>query len=88
MADQDQAAALKFPVRGIDTSMGYNQQPPGTCPSAANVRAFDAGTLRMRGGSRPGLTPFLGAGSTAQVSGFNLVQHVQVVVWVSSSAVG
>lgn len=56
--------------------------------SAANVRAFDAGTLRMRGGNRPGLTPFLGAGSTAQVNGFALVQHVNTLVWVSPSAVG
>lgn len=79
---------VKFPTGGIDMSMGYNAQRPGTSPKAVNVRAFDAGTNRLRGGSRPGLTPFFGRGSTAQVNGFHLIQSLTCIVWVSESAVG
>lgn len=85
---QEQPVNMLFPTRGIDLSTAYSAQNPGTTPVGVNVRAFDAGTLRMRGGNRPGLTPFLGADNTSQVNGFNLIQHVGTIVWVSSSAVG
>ena len=86
-APEEQPVNMQFPVRGIDLSSGYNSQAPGTTPIGQNVRAFDAGTLRMRGGNRPGLTPFLGAGSTFQVSGTNLVQHVASIVWIDPAAI-
>lgn len=79
---------VRFPTGGIDLSQAFTQQKPGTTPVAINVRAFDAGTNRLRGGTRPGLTPFLGAGSTEQVSGFHPIQSLTCIVWVSASAVG
>lgn len=77
-----------FPLGGIDLSRGFQQQKPGTTPVGINVRGFDAATNRMRGGTRPGLTPFLGAGSTAQVAGFSVVQSLSCIVWVSEAAIG
>lgn len=79
---------LRFPLLGINTSMAYLKQPQGTTPSAINVRAFDGSTNKARGGSRSGLTPFLGRGSTSQVSGFNQIQSLSVIVTASESAVG
>lgn len=86
-ANPEQPVNLLFPTRGIDMSAAYGAQPPGTTPVGQNVRAYDAGTLRMRGGNRPGLTPFLGAGSTFQVSGTHLVQHINSIVWVDPGAI-
>lgn len=79
---------LRFPTGGIDLSMGYTMQRPGTSPRAINVRGFDSGSQRLRGGSRPGLTPFFGKGSTEQVTGFHLIQSLTCIVWVSPTAVG
>jgi len=78
---------IVFPLGGIDLSRGFQQQKPGTTPKGINVRGFDAGTNRMRGGSRPGLTPVLGVGSTDQVAGFFRIQSLSVIVWVSESAI-
>lgn len=61
-------------------------QRPRTTTVGNNVRSFDALTLRMRGGSRGGLTPFFGAGSTQQVAGTFLVQHLNTIVTVSRAA--
>jgi len=80
--------SIKFPLGGINLSRGFQAQPPGTTMQGINVRGFDAGTNRMRGGTRPGLTPFCGAGSTEQVNGFHLVQSLTCIVWVSPDAVG
>lgn len=77
---------LRFPLQGIDLSTGRNEQRPGTTPIGANVRSYAASALRMSGGSRAGLTPLFGAGSTVQVSGTNVVQHLQQIVWVSRAA--
>lgn len=77
---------IRFPLGGIDMSRGFNQQKPGTSPLAVNVRGFDAGTNRLRGGSRPGLTPFFGKGSTEQVNGFHVIQSLSCIVWVSEDA--
>jgi hypothetical protein len=79
---------LTFPTGGIDMSNGYQRQKPGTSPQAVNVRGFDAGTNRLRGGTRPGLSPFFGMGSTEQVEGFHLVQSLSCIVWVDPGAVG
>jgi hypothetical protein len=88
LTDQAQPTNMVFPVRGIDNSAGYDSQAPGTTLIGNNVRAYDAVSLRQRGGSRQGLTPFLGKGSTQQVAGTFLVQHLGCVVWVTASAVG
>lgn len=88
MPDRPHKIELAFPLGGINVSTGYMKQPPGTTPVGVNVRAFDAGTNRMRGGCRPGLTPFLGKGSTAQVAGFFPIQHLAIIIWVDPAAVG
>lgn len=80
----DQFLDMKFPLKGIDASQGYNNQPAGTTPVGTNVRGFDAGTQRDRGGSRSGLTKFI----NAQVSGTNVTQMLATIVTVSESAVG
>lgn len=78
--------SLKFPQFGVDVSQPAFDQRPGTTPLAINVRAYDSGTDRLRGGSRFGLTPFLGAGSTFQVSGFNRIQSLSSIVTADQEA--
>jgi hypothetical protein len=87
MADEDKPLDLRFPLQGLDLSTGLNAQRPGTTVKGQNVRSYDAGTLRMRGGNRSGITPFLGAGSTVQVSGDNVVTHLNSIVWVTQAAI-
>lgn len=79
---------LLFPFQGIDRSQGYTQQRPGTTQDGVNVRSYDSGTDRERGGSRAGLTPFFGAGSTMQVSGFNVIQSLSCIVTADPAAIG
>jgi len=53
---------LAFPAKGINENFGYEDQPPGTTPDAENVRPHTYGVDkkgRMRGGSRPGLSPYV-----------------------------
>lgn len=87
VASRQKTITIRFPMGGIDLSLGYNAQRPGTTPRGINVRTFDSGTNRARGGSRPGLTPFLGAGSTEQVQLFNPIQSLTCIVWVSEDAI-
>lgn len=82
----DTSANLVFPLQGLDLSTGFNRQRPGTTVTGQNVRAYDAGTLRARGGSRSGLTPFLGAGTTTQVNGFAVIQHLNQITTVNPAA--
>lgn len=70
---------VNFPTFGIDLSQGQFDQRPGTSPLAVNVRAVDT-SQRLRGGSRPGLTPFFGRGDASQVSGFNRIQSLSTIV--------
>ena len=84
---REQTLDLRFPLQGINTSNAYHKQPPETTPTAINVRAFDSGTSRARGGSRAGLSPFFGQGSTAQVSGFHRIQSLSCIVTADPSAV-
>lgn len=79
---------LLFPFQGIDRANGYTQQRPGTTQDGINVRTYDSGTDRERGGSRAGLTPFFGAGSTNQVSGFNFIQSLSCIVTADPAAIG
>jgi len=76
---------VTFPLFGLDVSQGPFVQRAGTSPLAINVRAYDVG-LRRRGGSRPGLTPFFGAGSTEQVNGFNKIQSLSCIVTADQAA--
>lgn len=83
---REKETELLFPQFGVDVSLPAFDQRPGTTREALNVRAYDAATDRLRGGSRAGLTPFLGSGSTEQVSGLNLVQSLSCVVTASQDA--
>lgn len=84
--NREKSRSLEFPLLGLDVSMPAFDQRPQTTPLATNVRAYDAGTDRKRGGSRAGLTPFFGAGSTSQVSGFNKIQSLSTIVTASQLA--
>jgi hypothetical protein len=77
---------IEFPRLGMDVSLPYFDQRPDTSPSAVNVRAYDGATDRLRGGSRQGLTPFLGRGSTSQVSGFHRIQSLSCIVTADQAA--
>lgn len=76
---------LVFPFRGVDISQGPDEQRPGTTPLGINVRGYTT-DLRKRGGSRPGLNPWFGKGSTVQVNGFSKVQSLSCVVWCTQDA--
>src|ERR1700722_1404154 len=80
---QDTSDNLRFPLQGIDLSTGRNAQRVGTPPIGQKVRSYVAGTLRMRGGSRPGITPYI----PGQVSGTNLINHLNEIVWVTRAAI-
>lgn len=58
-APQEAFTDLTFPVRGIDVAVGYDRQRPQTTPEGVNVRAFEPGSARARGGSRPGVAKYI-----------------------------
>lgn len=76
MAAKEQFADMTFPTKGVDVSAGFGMQRSGTTPTGQNVRAFEPGTFRARGGQRPGSSKYI----AGQVSGANLVQEVGVTV--------
>jgi hypothetical protein len=64
----EQFKVLHFPTAGMDVSTAFDRQRIGTTkdgayayttPSGVNVRAYEPGTGRMRGGSRPGLVKYV-----------------------------
>ena len=65
-----------FPHRGVNTEGEFGTQPSLTTAEATNVVNFDTLARRMRGGSRPMLTPFL----PQLPSGANVIQHLEVIV--------
>jgi hypothetical protein len=67
---------MPFPLQGIDVSCEFEQQPPQTTPVGKNVRGYEPGTMRARGGSRPGLSEYV----PVRVNGANLIQHLNYVV--------
>ncbi len=78
-------ADLKFPLAGIDLSMGLERQPPRqlpdgtwgtTTPVGVNVRGYEPSTDRSRGGARPGLVKYL----TAPVVAGWIVQDLHTLV--------
>ena len=62
-----------FPIGGINIATEYELQPPQTTRVGTNVRGCEPGTLRFRGGSRPGISKYVSSGP---VSG-QLGQRVQ-----------
>lgn len=88
----EQFADLHFPFAGVDTSSAFSRQPnrqvaeglyARSCAVGVNVRGYEPGTDRLRGGSRPGLVKWLPA---APVEGW-IIQDLRVIVTVSESAV-
>ena len=75
MPDVQEVGAM-FPVKGVEATCEYGRQPEDTTASGANVRAFEPGSDRGRGGSRCGLTKFV-AGT---VNGDFPVQHLAILV--------
>lgn len=75
---------LAFPSRGIDLTQEYLGQIPGTTPTGANVRLYEPGSLRARGGARPGLSKYV----PVQPSGNHRIQCLDTVVWTNNLAQG
>jgi hypothetical protein len=48
-----------FPVAGLDVSVALEMQTPDTTPEGVNVRVFEPGTYRARGGMRCGLSKYI-----------------------------
>jgi hypothetical protein len=66
-----------FPSHGINLVQEFEQQPQGTTPLGTNVRAYEALTQRNRGGSRPGIVPYI----NSQVGGLSsVIQHLNLIV--------
>lgn len=83
---------VHFPRAGVDVSDPFGRQPARpaghgqyarTCAMGVNVRGFQPGTLRQRGGSRSGLSKFV---SGALVAGW-VVQHVATISTVGAKTV-
>ncbi len=83
---------LHFPACGIDNSFAYGKQPNRpvgfsqqyrrSCADALNVRSYDPGTGRIRGGSRSGMTKFV----PVKVAGETfVVQELALMVQASQS---
>jgi hypothetical protein len=58
-AEPESLIDLTFPVRGLDVSHAHVRQPPETTSVGTNVRGFEPGTNRARGGARPALVRYL-----------------------------
>lgn len=67
---QPRRIRLHFPLGGINRRRAYAQQPPYTTPYAINVRPYDTGLKRERGGARPGLSNY------ATVSGVDYLAEI------------
>lgn len=90
----DSFVEMRFPLAGIDLSMGYERQPnrpigdgsyARTTPVGQNVRAWDPVTQRARGAQRAGLAKYV----ATQVNGSGqLVQGLACISGVGYSAPG
>ncbi len=72
----ESVSVQEFPLGGIVLSSEFELQPGGTTLVGNNVRSYEPQTMRARGGSRPGLVEYI----PVQVSGPNLIQHLNYVV--------
>ena len=78
---------MPWPVKGLIESTGYESQPRGSTVSCQNVRAYDPGTGRSRGGQRAGLTKYVNA-RTADAKVQDIGQVVARDVPASQAEVG
>lgn len=72
----DEFKDLEFPKSGIDTSLEFDMQRNLSTREAENVRLYEPGTGRARGGARAGLGRYI----DSTVNGAHLVQHLAVIV--------
>lgn len=79
-AAKESFADMQFPAKGIDLGMAFSAQREGTTPVGLNVRTFEPGSNRARGGQRPGLSRYL----AARPAGNSLIQELLCLVTVSS----
>jgi hypothetical protein len=77
MSASEKYADLEFPLGGVDTLQENQEQPPGTCADAVNVRGTNPDSLRARGGSRAGLVKYL---PDPLIAGGSIIQHLNVIV--------
>jgi hypothetical protein len=79
MPPKRRSVKLPFPVKGLNETFGYEDQPRGTSVDVQNVRSFPASSTdptsgnskasgRARGGQRPGLTKYVSSAHTANTS--------------------
>ena len=65
-----QTFRVQFPSKGIIENFAFTDQPPTTSVDLQNVRSYDPGTGRSRGGQRSGLEKYndnqIGAGGVIQ----------------------
>lgn len=59
MTDKTQLVPLSFPLAGIDSSDPVDSQRPMTTRDSLNVRSIEPSALRLRGGSRSGISKFI-----------------------------
>jgi hypothetical protein len=84
IAAPEQLADMPFPLSGLDLSVEYERQTPGSTPIGLNVRGFEPLTMRQRGGSRPGLSQYI----PEQVGDVkSVIQHLNFVVDPTEAAV-
>lgn len=72
----DEYKDLVFPKSGIDLAHEFDTQRNESTREANNVRYYEPGTGRARGGARPGLGRFI----QTTVNGVHLVQHLALIV--------
>lgn len=92
MPSPDITTDLHFPKAGLDISQPYGRQPnravangeyARTTPRAVNVRGYEPGTNRTRGGQRAGIRKYV----DQQVAGEEfIIQHLNTIVTVNSGA--
>ncbi len=67
---------IPFTVEGVETTHAFMRQRQGTTPDALNIRAFEPGTGRARGGARPGTKKYFATAITGAPS----IQEVTHIV--------
>jgi hypothetical protein len=75
-AQKPQDIDMPFPLNGIEETTAYSRQRQGTSADEQNVRAFDPGTDRARGGMRSGMSKWM----TTRVNGAASIQNINRLV--------
>ena len=86
MPQKTKITQIVFPLGGVNTSLGYQSQPPYTTCDASNVRGRERSLDRLTGGSRPGLVRYASIGSNKPqlLDGVTVMQDDGFSVWEDS----